>query len=78
MSVSIAGLIGAALGGYLGWIDWKILKGILEAIEGKNRRGGGDGGLVARYGALLRGLSFAFPLIGFPIIGYLAGSQLVG
>jgi len=78
VSVSFAGLIGAVLGGYLGWLDWKILKGVLQAAEEKNRREGGDGGFVAKYGALLRGLIFAVPIFGFPIIGYLAGSQLVG
>lgn len=78
MGVSIAGLVGAVLGGYLGWLDWKILKGVLQAVEEKNRRAGGDGGFVARYRALLRGLVFVIPLIGFPVIGYLAGSQLAG
>jgi hypothetical protein len=78
MSISIAGLVGAALGGYLGWIDSKILKGVLQAVEEKNKRMGGDGGFVARYRTVLRGLSFAVPIIGFPIIGYLAGSQLAG
>lgn len=78
MEISFAGLIGAVLGGYIGWLDWKILKGLLQALEEKNRRKGGDGGFAVRYGPLLRGLSFVVPVIGFPVIGYLAGSQIAG
>jgi hypothetical protein len=37
MEVSLPGVIGAAVGLYVGWLDWKILKGILQAAETKNR-----------------------------------------
>ncbi|WP_428688441.1 hypothetical protein [Roseibium sp.] len=78
MSLSLAGVIGAAIGLYIGWLDWKILKGILQATEMKNRRAGGDGGLVARHKALLGAVIFGVPVIGFPVIGYLAASSLAG
>jgi hypothetical protein len=51
MEVSLPGVIGAAIGLYVGWLDWKILKGILQAAETKNKQAGGDGGVVARYRA---------------------------
>ena len=78
MSISLAGVIGAAVGLYIGWLDWKILKGILQAAETKNRQAGGDGGRVVRYKALLSALIFGVPVIGFPVIGYLAASRLAG
>jgi len=78
MTISLAGLIGAALGLYLGWIDQKILKGMLQASEMKNRQAGGDGGFAAKYRAPLMVLITGVPLIGFPLIGYWAGSSLVG
>ncbi|MCK7611225.1 hypothetical protein [Roseibium sediminicola] len=78
MSVSLAGVIGAAVGLYMGWLDWKILKGMLQAAETKNRQAGGDGGAAARYRALWSALIFGVPVIGFPVIGYLAGSMLAG
>ncbi|WP_298820503.1 hypothetical protein [uncultured Roseibium sp.] len=78
MSISIAGLVGAAVGLYIGWLDWKILKGILQASETKNRQAGGDGGAVAKYKALLGALIFGVPVIGFPIVGYWAASALAG
>lgn len=74
----LPGLIGAAIGLYVGWLDWKILKGILQAAETKNRQAGGDGGVVARYKALWSALSFGIPVIGFPVIGFWAASELVG
>ncbi|WP_434051704.1 MAG: hypothetical protein RDA78_20840 [Roseibium sp.] len=78
MSVSIAGVIGALVGLYVGWIDYKILKGILQATEMKNRQAGGDGGAAARCKAPLGALIFGVSIIGLPIIGYWAASQLAG
>jgi len=78
VSISIAGVIGAAIGLYVGWLDWKILKGMLQAAEMKNRQAGGDGGPAARYKAPLSALIFGLPVIGFPIVGYWAASLLAG
>jgi len=78
VSISIAGLIGAAVGLYVGWLDWKILKGMLQAAETKNRQAGGDGGAAAKYKTLLGVVIFGVPVIGFPVIGYWAASQLAG
>ena len=78
MSLSIVGLIGAVLGLYLAWIDQKILKGILQATEMKNREAGGDGGFAARHRALLNALIVVVPTVGFPIVGYWAGVSLAG
>ncbi|POF30201.1 hypothetical protein [Roseibium marinum] len=78
MSISLAGVIGAAVGLYVGWLDWKILKGMLQAMEAKNRQAGGDGGAAARYKTLLGVVIFGVPVIGFPVIGYWAASQLAG
>ncbi|MES0809098.1 hypothetical protein ABLO27_06420 [Roseibium sp. SCPC15] len=78
MIISLAGVVGAAVGLYVGWLDYKILKGMLQAAEMKNRQAGGDGGAAAKYKALLSALIFGVPVIGFPIIGYWAASQLAG
>ncbi|PVB62633.1 hypothetical protein [Labrenzia sp. 011] len=78
MSISLAGAIAAAVGLYVGWLDWKILKGLLQAAEAKNRQAGGDGGVPARYKTLLGVVIFVVPVIGFPVIGYWAASALVG
>ena len=78
MIISLAGVVGAAVGLYVGWLDYKILKGMLQAVEMKNKQAGGDGGAAAKYKALLSALIFGVPVIGFPIIGYWAASLLAG
>ena len=76
MEVSIAGLIGGAIGLYIGWIDYGILNGLLSAMVEKQRRKGG--GFAVRFEPALRKLVFILPVFGFPVIGYLAAWQLVG
>jgi hypothetical protein len=76
MDISVAGLIGAAIGLYIGWLDYGILNGLLSAMVEKNKRMGG--GWAARFEPALRKLVFILPVAGFPVIGYLAAAQLVG
>ncbi|ADZ70501.1 hypothetical protein [Polymorphum gilvum] len=76
MDVSVAGLIGAAIGLYIGWLDYGILNGLLSAAVEKNKRKGG--GFAVRHEPVLRKLVFILPIAGFPVIGYLAAKQLVG
>ncbi len=77
LTVSLSGAIGAAIGLYVGWIDYKILKGMLQALESKGREGG-TGGAVFRFRTLIGVLIFVIPMVGFPVIGYWAGSLLAG
>ena len=78
MSISIAGLIGAAIGLYLGWIDYKIVSGVLRGVAQKQRQKTGRPGLLERYETLVRGVLLAFALIGFPLVGYFAGQSIAG
>ncbi|WP_374629873.1 hypothetical protein [Pannonibacter indicus] len=76
MDISVAGLIGAAIGLYIGWLDYGILNGLLSAMVEKNTRKGG--GWAVRFEPVLRKLVFILPVTLFPVIGYLAAFQLVG
>lgn len=79
MSVSIAGLIGAAIGLYVGWIDYKIVVGVLRsAAERQKQQQGGRESLLGRNMSQIQILVMAFSLVGFPVVGYLAGSSLAG
>ena len=78
MSVSIAGLIGAAIGLYVGWIDYKIVVGVLRAAAERQKQRSGRESLLGRYMGQLQILVMAFSLVGFPVVGYLAGSSLAG
>ncbi|QGZ33369.1 hypothetical protein [Stappia indica] len=78
MSVSIAGLIGAAIGLYVGWIDYKIVVGVLRAAAERQKQQSGRESLLGRYMGQIQILVMAFSLVGFPVVGYLAGSALAG
>ncbi|WP_249689942.1 hypothetical protein [Stappia sp. WLB 29] len=78
MPVSIAGLIGAAIGLYVGWIDYKIVVGVLRAAAERQKQQSGRESLLGRYMGQIRILVMAFSLVGFPVVGYLAGSALAG
>ncbi len=78
MSISIAGLIGAAIGLYIGWIDYKIVAGVLQGAAERQRQRTGRDGLLGRNMGAVRAIVLGFGLIGFPVVGYLAGSTLAG
>ncbi|WP_349360800.1 hypothetical protein [Stappia sp.] len=78
MPISIAGLIGAAIGLYIGWIDYKIMVGVLRGAAERNRLKTGRTGWLSRFEEPLRMGLLALTLIGFPVIGYVAASSLVG
>ncbi|MFD1694140.1 hypothetical protein [Roseibium aestuarii] len=78
MTPSLAGLIGAGLGLYLGWLDGKVLSGILGAQAERKRGEGAGNSILVRYQAQIRALSLGCPLVAFPIIGYWAGISLAG
>lgn len=78
MNVSIAGLIGAFVGLYVGWLDWKILKGLLQALEMKSKETSEKKSLLVEYKTLFEVLVFLVPMVGCPIVGYWAASQLTG
>lgn len=78
MSISIAGLIGAAIGLYVGWIDYKIVVGVLKGAAERQRQRTGRESLLGRYMGAIRMVVLGFALIGFPAVGYFAGSALAG
>ncbi|MBO0344549.1 hypothetical protein [Roseibium limicola] len=78
MSPSLVGVIGAILGAYLGWVDAKILTGILGAMAEKKKGEGAEGSLLVRYRGQIKALVFVGSMVGFPMIGYWAGVSLAG
>ncbi|MEH0072814.1 hypothetical protein V6L77_25465 [Pannonibacter sp. Pt2-lr] len=43
MDISVAGLIGAAIGLYIGWLDYGILNGLLSAMVERTSARAADG-----------------------------------
>lgn len=78
-SLTLAGAIGAAVGMYLGWLDCKILWGVLQAAITKRKQSGAESAVtLERAEPLLRKLIFVITMIGFPIIGFFAGQTIAG
>ncbi len=81
MDISLPGMVGAAIGFALAWIDWRAVSGILRAkhhkrviaMPGAQERRRADTRL-----AMLLKVVFLLFFIGFPVIGYLTGAQVAG
>ncbi len=78
MPLSLAGLIAAAIGLYIGWLDYKIMTGVLRAAAERKRQRTGDAGFLGRFENAVQILIMVITIIGFPVIGYIAALQLVG
>lgn len=78
--VSAAGVVGAAIGFYIGWIDYRLGCGFLRSWADKTNKDAASPMVVwlLRNGALLEKLLLVVTLLGFPAIGYLAGASLAG
>jgi hypothetical protein len=79
MSLSLPGLIGAVIGLGLGWLDYRILSGVVEGklrkldrSEGEEREG------FERKIRLMRVIFFVMTVGAFPVAGYLLGQTIAG
>jgi hypothetical protein len=78
--LSLAGLIGALVGLAVGYVDYKVVGGV---VEGKLRKLDRSSGVAEkeefeRKIRLFRIVLFAVTMLAFPVIGYLFGSVIAG
>ncbi|WP_321341140.1 hypothetical protein [Breoghania sp.] len=80
MGLSLAGVVGAAIGLYLGWIDYKLTAGYVRAWVRKRKPGqeAPFADWLERNTDTVLGVLFVIAMLGFPVIGYLMGTTLVG
>ena len=78
--VSIAGLIGAAVGLGLGWIDYRVVSGVVVGRLRKLDRSQTpqEKDEFERRIRILRGVLFVLTIGAFPVIGYLLGVTVAG
>jgi hypothetical protein len=78
--VSTSGLIGAALGLILGWLDYRIVGGVIEGkLRATDRSGtSAEKAEYERRIAWFRRLFFVATVCVFPIVGYFLGRAIGG
>jgi hypothetical protein len=80
MELELPGLIGAAIGVTLGYVDFRVVSGV---VEGKLRRldassSVSDKAMFERKIRIMRILFFVLTVGVFPVIGYLLGQTVAG
>ena len=80
MDLPVAGLIGALVGLLLGWVDYRVVAGVVEA---KLRRldassGEAEKQVFERKIRIMRVLFMVMTVGAFPIIGFLLGQSIAG
>ena len=79
MSLTLPELIGALIGLGLGWLDYRILSGV---VEGKLRKldtsSQEEQPAFERKIRLMKAIFFVMTVGAFPVVGYLLGQSIAG
>jgi hypothetical protein len=80
VEVSVAGMVGALVGLAIGYVDYRVVAGV---VEGKLRRldtssGPQEREVFERKIRIMRVLFFLMTVGAFPVIGYLLGQTVAG
>ena len=79
MSLTLPALIGALVGLGLGWLDYRILSGV---VEGKLRKlDRSEGEELARFETkirLMKAIFFVMTVVVFPVVGFFLGNTIAG
>ncbi|MCV6602903.1 MAG: hypothetical protein OIF54_15305 [Cohaesibacter sp.] len=80
MDLSLPGMIGAAFGLAIGWVDFKMLGGLIRAkfLQKRKDVGLADHPNTEKMADWIQAAIFIFTIGLFPIIGYWAGISLTG
>jgi hypothetical protein len=80
MELPVAGLIGALVGLLLGWVDYRVVSGVVEAKLRRLDTSAGDAEkqVFERKIRIMRVLFMVMTVGAFPIIGFLLGQSVAG
>jgi hypothetical protein len=78
--LSFAGLIGAALGLAIGYVDYRVVGGVVEARLRKldHSASQAERDTFERKVRLFRWIFLAMTMGAFPVVGYLVGATIAG
>ncbi|MCG6121164.1 MAG: hypothetical protein MEP57_00430 [Microvirga sp.] len=77
---SLAGVIGAVIGLIIGWVDYRIVGGIVVAklrATDKSKTAAEKADYERRIALLQKGL-FVMTVVAFPVVGYFLGLAVAG
>ena len=80
MGLSLAGLVGALVGLALGYVDYRVVAGVVEGRLRKLDRSQGPDETAA-FEKKIRGMRVVFLIMTvgvFPVVGYLLGATIAG
>ena len=79
MSLTLPELIGALIGLGLGWLDYRILSGVVEGkLRKLDRSSQEDQPAFERKIRLMKAIFFVMTVGAFPVVGYLLGQSIAG
>ena len=79
MSLSLPEIIGALLGLGLGWLDYRILSGVVEGkLRKLDRSEGMERESFERKIRLMKAIFFVMTVGAFPVVGYFLGQTIAG
>jgi hypothetical protein len=79
MSLTLPELAGALIGLGLGWLDYRILSGVVEGkLRKLDRSSPEEQPAFERKIRLMRAIFFVMTVGAFPVVGYLLGQTIAG
>ena len=78
--LSLPGMVGALIGGIIGWADFKMVGGLIGAkwMKSRSEKGLGNHPNTKKYGDLIQFVIWCCTQLLFPVIGYWAGASMAG
>ena len=79
MSLTLPAIIGALIGLGLGWLDYRILSGVVEGkLRKLDRSSEEEKPGFERKIRLMKAIFFVMTVMAFPVVGYFLGNTIAG
>ena len=79
MSLTLPAIIGALIGLGLGWLDYRILSGVVEGkLRKLDRSSDEEKPSFERKIRLMKAIFFVMTVMAFPVVGFFLGNTIAG